>query len=141
MGVVRLPDGRELAFKSENLKSVGDAALHREARNPMRSGAANCSRQRHPSSSECRFDAHLVPAEVLEQIARIDTAVFSFHELRAALGEDLSRCVLDLACSGDIDAMESIQVDTAEEAKHIRGRVAADLKLLALDDDPVLAGV
>mmetsp|Transcript_54187 Transcript_54187/g.150762 ORF Transcript_54187/g.150762 Transcript_54187/m.150762 type:complete len:183 (+) Transcript_54187:183-731(+) len=133
--VVKLEDGRELAFRSENLRPVDDAA---GGGNLSRSPCTSAGKGHRPSRG-CGFDAHLLSPTEEERLVRVEKAVVNYHDMREGVGEDNARWLLDGARCGDDEALWCIGVPTPEEAESVLRRVLADLALLVLDDDPDLA--
>eukprot|EP00928_Gymnodinium_smaydae_P084556 TRINITY_DN67817_c0_g1_i1.p1 TRINITY_DN67817_c0_g1~~TRINITY_DN67817_c0_g1_i1.p1 ORF type:complete len:340 (+),score=51.40 TRINITY_DN67817_c0_g1_i1:42-1022(+) len=111
--VVKLPDGRELAFKAENL-------------NPLPKTL--------DSHAACELDLHLFQSDEAKRFIRIHAAAARFHKMWISQGERSARQMLNGARSGESSHLHSLGVVSEEEAALLSRRVDADLRLLALDD-------
>eukprot|EP00933_Yihiella_yeosuensis_P005414 TRINITY_DN109920_c0_g1_i1.p1 TRINITY_DN109920_c0_g1~~TRINITY_DN109920_c0_g1_i1.p1 ORF type:complete len:178 (+),score=40.02 TRINITY_DN109920_c0_g1_i1:173-706(+) len=125
--VVKLEDGRELAFAAENLQKPG----------------ADCKTKMNSAFSSCRFEVALSPAgprcpRAVKQLIKIHEAAVEFHELCATSGEGNMRWMLDGAKDGNAEMMELLGVDSQQEAEMLFEYIEGDIHLNSLCDDAEL---
>eukprot|EP00929_Paragymnodinium_shiwhaense_P108822 TRINITY_DN75162_c0_g1_i1.p1 TRINITY_DN75162_c0_g1~~TRINITY_DN75162_c0_g1_i1.p1 ORF type:complete len:184 (+),score=34.26 TRINITY_DN75162_c0_g1_i1:72-623(+) len=127
--VVRLRDGRELAFESESLKQVAtNGGGHAPAGPVVLNG-------HHKAEGWATLMADVSRRCSLDKLARIQTGIKEFHEICRQDGEDAARMLLDVALGGNDEATRCFGVESVEEVRLVSLRVEADLRMLALERD------
>ncbi|CAE8648238.1 unnamed protein product [Polarella glacialis] len=143
--VVRLEDGRELAFSSENLRTLTPSIAAVENSSSSLSGQRSSSTWNALKEAAavgkdvaCRLDLTLASRREAQQAAKIHEAAIEYHELCITSGEVNMRWMLESAIAGDADFIQMLGLATSHEAEVLHQRVEADIRLNALNDEAEL---